>query len=98
MQGKYLLICPAVQCKCQAYAIVKSTPGKFNIIKSKAVTASMSLQCRAFNWAVKNELSPLFSIGPGGAVDVPFLLLFYYFSEKKVLAFHVNCLPDRQFT
>ena len=45
----------------------KYTPMEFTIIKSRAMTLSRSLQCRAFSKAVMDEksLSPLFPVGGG---------------------------------
>ena len=41
---------------------------EFTLIKSRAMTLSRSLQCRAFSRAVMDEksLSPLFPVGGGG--------------------------------
>ena len=67
MQGNDLLRSPTVTGKCRACDITQIFP----CAKSRAITLSRSLQCRAFSKALMDEksLSPLFPIG-GGAVVI----------------------------
>ena len=55
-------------CKHQAFDIMQYTPVAFTITKSRAMTLSRSLQCKAFSRAVMDEksLSPLIPVDGGG--------------------------------
>ena len=75
-QGVARLMCGAMtfwippQYRVNAGLVIlrKYTPVKFTLIKSRTMTLSRSLQCRAFSRAVMDEksLSPLFPVGGGG--------------------------------
>ena len=66
MWGNDLLSSPAVN--AGLVILLKYTPVKFTLIKSRAMTLSRSPQCRAFSRAVMDEksFSPLFPVGGGG--------------------------------